>query len=154
MTDRSKAILDYLANHNTMVLSTNGSEGLWSTPVFYVNRENRLYFLSDLNSKHSRNLRENPVIAVTVTEDYKDWQQIQGLQIRGQATTVSSLKETAVVMALYLKKFPAAKHILQNPGSFKGVANARWHRIEPQYIKVTDNTKKFGEHFEIEYLEE
>lgn len=89
-------------------------------------------------------------MAATITEDYGDWQKIQGIQLKGKASFVDSLRETALVLALYIKKFPAVRHILQTPGSFKGVSNAKWHCIEPQFLKFTDNTIKFGEHFEIE----
>lgn len=59
MTEKAQIIMNYLEKHNTMVLSTYGAEGPWSTPVFYVNRGYRIYFLSEFTSKHSCNLREN-----------------------------------------------------------------------------------------------
>lgn len=150
MTEKSQSMLNYIANHSTMVLSTYGQNGSWATPVFFVNRGYHLYFLSELTSIHSRNISENSAVAAAITEDYKDWQAIQGVQIRGQAYLVDSLKEKALVLASFLKKFPAVKHILETPGSFKGVSNTYWHGIKPKYIKFTDNTNKFGEHFEIE----
>lgn len=148
---KNEVILNYLANHNTIILSTYGEDGPWATPVFFVNRGYRIYFLSEATSKHSCNLRENSQVAATVTEDYKDWKQIQGIQMKGKAYLVSSLKEKALVLASYLKKFPAVRHILETPGSFKGVSNTQWHCIEPKYMKFTDNTKEFGKHFEIEF---
>jgi uncharacterized protein YhbP (UPF0306 family) len=150
MTDKAQLMLNYIANHSTMVLSTYGQGGPWATPVFFVNRGYRIYFLSELTSIHSRNLLENSSAAAAITEDYKDWRTIQGVQIKGEAYLVDSLKERALVLASYLKKFPAVKHILETPGSFKGVTNTHWHCIKPQYLKFTDNTTKFGEHFEIE----
>lgn len=150
MTDKVQRILNYLAEHNTMILSTYGTEGPWATPVFFVNRGYHIYFLSEPSSKHSRNLRENPLVAAAITEDYKDWKQIRGIQLKGESYLVNSLTEKAWVLALYLKKFPAVRHMLENPGSFKGVSKAQWHCIEPKYVKFTDNTTEFGEHFEIE----
>lgn len=150
MPENAQIILNYLANHNTMVLSTYGEDGPWSTPVFFVNRGYRLYFLSEPTTKHSCNLRENSSVAATITEDYKDWSKIQGIQLKGRAYLVDGLRETAIVLALFLKKFPAVRRLLQSPGSFKGVSSAQWHCIEPQFLKFTDNTTKFGKHFEIE----
>lgn len=149
MTEKADRIINYLANHNTMVLSTYGEDGPWATPVFYVNRGYNIYFLSELTSRHSCNLKENPIMAAAITEDYQDWRKIQGVQLNGRGYLIDSLKETAVLLALYLKKFPTAGHILKSPDSFKGVSKARWHCIEPQFIKFTDNTIQFGEHFEI-----
>jgi len=150
MTEKAQLILDYMANHSTMVLSTYGQDGPWATPVFFVNRGYRIYFLSELTSIHSRNLSEKSSAAVAITEDYKDWRTIQGVQMKGAAYLVDSLKEKALVLASYLKKFPAVKHILETPGSFKGVSNTHWYCIKPRYVKFTDNTSKFGEHIEIE----
>lgn len=150
MTEKAEKILNYLKDHTTMVLSTYGEDGPWSTPVFYVNRGYRIYFLSEITSIHSSNLLENPLMAATVTEDYQDWRKIQGIQLKGHGKLVDSLKETAVVLALYLKKFPAAGHILKSPDFFKGVSKARWHCIEPEFLKFTDNTNKFGEHIELD----
>lgn len=149
MTEKAQLLLDYLATHNTIILSTFGEDGPWSTPVFFVNREYRIYFLSELTSIHSVNLKQNPLMAGTITEDYKDYRKIQGIQLRGHAYLVNNLKETAVVLALYLKKYPVAKHILQSPTSFKGVAKARWHCIIPEFLRFTDNSRKFGERFEL-----
>lgn len=147
--EKAQIILDYLLTHNTMVLSTYGEDGSWSTPVFYINRGFHLYFLSEPTSKHSCNIRENPLIAASITEDYRDYQKIQGIQLRGHAGLLRNLKETAVILALYLKKYPEVRQILTNVNSFKGVLNARWHYIRPEFIKFTDNTCKFGERLEI-----
>ena len=148
-TENEQIVLNYIANHNTMVISTYGEDGPWSTPVFFVNRGYRLYFLSESTSIHSCNMRENTLVAATITEDYRNWSEIQGLQLKGQSYLVSGLRETAVILASFLKKFPAVKHLLQTPGSFKGVSKAQWYCIEPQYLKFTDNTTKFGDNFEI-----
>lgn len=148
---QAQRVLDYLENHSTMILSTYGAEGPWATPVFFVNRGYNIYFLSEPTSIHSRNLYQNPVVAAAITEDYKNWKEIQGIQLKGSAYVVDSLTEKALALASYLKKFPAVRHVLETPGSFKGVSNTQWHCIKTQFIKFTDNTIKFGEHFEMEF---
>jgi len=149
MTEKAQLMLDYLAIHNTIILSTYGENGSWSTPVFYVNRGFRIYFLSELSTIHSCNLRQNPLMAASVTEDYSDISKIQGIQLRGHAYLVNNLKESAVVLASYLQKYPATKHIFKTPTSFKGVSKARWHCIIPEFLRFTDNSRKFGERFEL-----
>jgi hypothetical protein len=149
VTEKARLMLDYLANHNTIILSTYGEEGQWATPVFFVNRGFSIYFLSELTTIHSCNLRHNPLMAAAITENYGDFRKIQGIQLKGHAYLVNSLKETAVVLASYLIKYPAAKHILQNPTSFKGVSRARWHCIIPEFLRFTDNSRKFGERFDL-----
>ena len=149
MIEIAQLIHDYLETHNTLILSTYGQDGPWATPVFYVNRGFRIYFLSELTTIHSCNLQQNSLMAASITEDYGDFRKIQGIQLKGHAYLVNSVKETAVVLVAYLKKYPAAKHILQTPTSFKGVSKAKWHCIIPDFLRFTDNSRKFGERFEL-----
>lgn len=149
MDEKAQLMLDYLATHNTIILSTFGEDAPWATPVFFVNRGFRIYFLSEVTTIHSCNLRQNSLMAASITEDYRDFRKIQGIQLKGHAYLVNNLKETALVLALYFKKYPAAKHIFQTPTSFKGVSKARWHCIIPEFLRFTDNSIKFGERFEL-----
>ena len=149
MTESAQLMLDYLATHNTIILATQGEDGQWATPVFFVNRGFKIYFLSEETSIHSRNLRQNSLMAAVITEDYGDFRKIQGIQLKGHAYLVTSLKEAAVALASYLIKYPAAKHVLQTPTSFKGVSKARWHCIVPEFLRFTDNSRRFGERLEL-----
>ena len=150
MTEKAQRLLNYLEKHNTMILSTYGENGPWATPVFFINHGFRIYFLSELTSIHSTNLREKSLSAAVITEDYGDWQKIQGIQLQGNAYLVTNLKKAALLLASYCKKYPAALHIFQTPSAFKGVSNARWHCLVPHYLKFTDNTEKFGHRLELE----
>lgn len=150
MNEKAQKLLKYLEDHNTMILSTYGENGPWATPVFFVNREFRIYFLSELKTKHSSNLRKDSLSAAVITEDYADWKDIKGIQLQGNAYLVTNLKETAMVLASYCRKFPAVQRILQTPSAFKGVSKARWHCLVPHYLKFTDNTETFGQHLELE----
>ncbi|KUO75022.1 MAG: hypothetical protein APF81_12255 [Desulfosporosinus sp. BRH_c37] len=150
MSEKAQKLLNYLGKHNTMILSTYGENGPWATPVFFINRGFRIYFLSELTSKHSSNLQKKSLSAAVITEDYGDWKEIQGIQLQGNVYLITNLKEVAVLLASYCKKYSTARHILQTPGAFKGVSNVRWHCLVPHYLKFTDNTEKFGQHFELE----
>ncbi len=147
-------MLKYIENHTTLILATVGSDGAWATPVFYVNRGFKLYFLSEAKTRHSQNLQENEVVAAAITEDYQEWQAIQGLQIQGRALLVTSPAEKALATAAYLRKFPAVRHILEAPSQFRGVKAARWHCLVSEVLRLTDNTKGFGSRFELELKKE
>jgi len=149
--EKEELILNYLGRRSTMILSTFGEEGPWVTPVFYVNRSLKLYFLSELSTRHSMNLQYSNAAAVAITEDHKDWRTIQGLQLQGISYLVSGEGEIAAALAAYCRKFPAVRHILQNPAAFKGVAAARWHCFLPESLKFTDNTTNFGEKVELKF---
>jgi len=81
-------VLTYLQSHNTMTLATVGSDGPWAAGLFYVNDGFDLYWLSDPDTQHSRNIAHNPHVAVTIHEDYRDWRIIQGIQMEGAAEQV------------------------------------------------------------------
>ena len=142
-------ILSYLREHSTMVLATYGPEGPWATPVFYVNKGFRLYFLSEPTTRHSINLQGEQSVAAAITENYWEWQTIRGLQLQGKAFLVRGTMEMAAALASYCMKFPAVRQVLESPGSFKGVTAARWHCLVPEILKYTDNGKGFGQRFEL-----
>lgn len=147
-TETLNRILNYIESHATMVLSTAGEESPWAAPVFYVNRGLCMYYLSESNTIHSKNVAANSAVSVVVTEDHWQWQSIQGLQLKGQVFPVTATWEGTKILAAYCRKFPPVKHIFENPGKFKGVISAKWYCVVPDYLKFTDNGRNFGEHLE------
>ena len=80
--------------HNTMTLGTcsgdiPGGYGLYASDDFAP------LFFSVPDSRHCQNLAANPRVAVTIQEDYHDWQKIKGIQLEGTATLVDSIIEKA-----------------------------------------------------------
>lgn len=147
--------LQYLADHNTVSLATMGSEGLWASTVFYANVDFTLYFLSEPKTVHIRNVVENPFIAATVNEDYKNWQQIKGIQMSATCGEVTGKRELARALAIYLKKYPFVAQFL-SPGQFlKGVQVAghaldvRLYRLTPTSLLFLDNERGFSNRQEI-----
>jgi uncharacterized protein YhbP (UPF0306 family) len=81
--------LAYLANHQVMTLATTGPRGVWAAAVFYVNDGFDLIFLSAGHTRHAQNMTAVPHIAATIQEDYRDWQQIQGIQLEGSVSLLT-----------------------------------------------------------------
>ena len=99
-------VLKYLEEHCAMTIATEKDGVPWATAVFYASDGFNLYFLSDPESRHSKNIAENPLVGITVNEDYHDWKNIKGIQMEGRSRLVSSEEEMAKAIDVYAKKYP------------------------------------------------
>ena len=84
-----QAALDYLATHQVLTLATHGDGVVWAAAVFYVHEGWSLYFLSAGHTRHARNIANQPRVAGTIQEDYRDWGAIKGIQLEGMVTLLS-----------------------------------------------------------------
>lgn len=132
---RDKA-LAYLAAHNVMTLATRS---VWAAAVFYANDGFTLYFVSSPNSRHARDLGEDPRVAAAIHEDYRDWRAIQGIQLSGTAGRLQGAERDAA-LACYAAKFP----FLGEPGLAEALGKAACYRLTPAEMHFVDNSAGFG----------
>lgn len=137
-------ILNYLKGHNTMTLATSGEGGPWAASVFYANDGFTLYFLSEPTSRHSVDIEKNQMVAVTINEDYKDWREIQGIQLYGHAGRVGSRRERAKALTLYRAKYPFVGKMLLSPKIARAIARVKFYKVVPRWIRFIDNRVEFG----------
>lgn len=135
-------VAGYLGTHHTMTIATTDPGG--NTPhaacVFYAMDEAlRLVFLSKPVSVHGMHIGETAPVAVTVTEDYGDWEMIQGVQLWGEARLLGGAAK-AGAFALYLKRFPFVRDLLGRPGAMEMIRNIGVYRVAPHRAAFTDNT--------------
>ncbi len=71
---------EFLAAHHTLSLATDGPDGLWAATVFYVNDGADFYFMSDRETRHTKNVLATGRVAVTINGDIASWGDIRGLQ--------------------------------------------------------------------------
>jgi uncharacterized protein YhbP (UPF0306 family) len=143
MTTREK-VLSYLGTHNVMTLATRGPAGPWAAAVFYANRDFTLYFLSSPDSRHARDLARDPRVAAAIHEDYRDWREIQGIQLSGR---VERLEGTAREAALgcYRAKFA----FLDSPSAemapvLAALEKVACYQLTPSEAHFVDNPAGFG----------
>jgi uncharacterized protein YhbP (UPF0306 family) len=142
-------VLHYLQSHHVATLASCGSEVPWAAAVFYVNEGDTLFFLSSPSSRHCLNLSQNPVVAVTIQEDYSDWLEIKGIQIEGVASEISGLEEEKA-RRLYGQKFPVVGMLAHAPAAIvKALAKVRWYKIIPKHLYFIDNSLGLGSRDEI-----
>jgi uncharacterized protein len=145
-------VLGYLETHNTMTLGTCSGDVPWVATVFYASDDLRLYFFSVPDSRHCQNLAANPRVAVTVQEDYHDWQKIKGIQLEGTAILVDSIIEKAKAMAVYARKYPGVIKLFTNPASgmfYKAFLKVKFYCVVPQKLFFIDNEQGFGKRQEL-----
>lgn len=129
-----------LLSVSTMTLATTGASAEpHAAPVYFVAGENRaLYFFSDPESQHSRDLAQNPMAAAAVYPESFDWQDIRGLQMHGEVYPVPAGAEWEAAWRVYAAKFPfvtALKAV---------VARNRLYAFAPRWIRLVDNRRSFG----------
>ncbi len=141
-------VLHYLHSHNTMSLATVGPDGPWAAGLFYVNDAFDLYWLSNPESRHSRNIAHNPQVAVAIHEDYQDWRMIQGIQMEGLAQEVGTPAQATRPMVLYVAKYS----FLKDPPLplVQALAKMRVYHFKPTRVYFIDNVKGFGQREEVE----
>ena len=152
MSDLKQQVLSYLETHNTMTLGTCLGDVPWAATVFYASDDLRLYFFSVPDSRHCQNLAANPRVAVTVQEDYHDWQKIKGIQLEGTAILVDSIIEKAKAMAVYARKYPEVIRLFTNPASglfYKAFLKVKFYCVVPQKLFFIDNEEGFGKRQEL-----
>jgi uncharacterized protein YhbP (UPF0306 family) len=125
-----------------MTVATVGLTG--NTPhaacVFYaVDQTLRLVFLSRPTSVHGADIGEAAPVAVTVYEDYGDWESIQGVQLWGEARLLQGAAR-AGALAVYLKRFPFVRELLSRPRLAEIARDLGVYRVTPLRAAFTDNT--------------
>ena len=98
----------------------------------YDAERNLLYFKSGSGAHHSQILVRNPVVAGTIQQDKLNSLAIKGVQFTGKILHPKN-ELCAHAESAYHKRFPFA---LTMPGEI-------W-TLQPETIKMTDNTLSFG----------
>jgi uncharacterized protein YhbP (UPF0306 family) len=141
---RLRLVTELLRSQSTMTLSTCDDAG-WpqATPLFYYAGDDlELYWFSSMRSAHSKHVVREPRVAVTVFRPTEHWQEICGVQMRGEAMEVSGPKRRAIT-ALYCERFQL--------GAVFGltITRSRLFGFQPSWIRYLDNAKGLGFKFEV-----
>ena len=110
-TDIRNRALQYVADHHTVSLATQGPDGLWAATVFYANIEFALYFLSEPKTRHAQNIATRTAVAATINEDYSDWREIKGIQMEASCQEVHGVRETGRESAIDRGKEPLLERL-------------------------------------------
>ncbi len=148
--DKDKVIKSALAilNHNNLLtLSTfdkTNNQPCCSTAYYVFDNEFNLYFWTDPNALHSRNIKQNSKVGVNIFDSRQEWGSLlKGLQIFGTSSIVSK-KELLTAGALYIKRFPNVVRFVKKILDFHSSKfQSKIYKIEINKIKVFDE-ETFG----------
>lgn len=137
-------------SHHTMSLATVGSEGPWASSVSYVHEGFSFYFLSAPTSRHTRNLAQDPRVAVTINDDYTPWNEIRGIQLEGHAEIVTDFSTRADVIAKLFSRFPFLHALGGHTRDIAAESNYALIKVVPARVWVIDHLSGTHARFEID----
>jgi uncharacterized protein YhbP (UPF0306 family) len=132
----------YLRAHHTMTIATSASVGNapHAAQVFYAMDDHLcLVFVSSPASLHAQHIGREASVAVTVGEEYEDWQLIQGVQLWGRARLLKGTAK-AKALAVYLRRFDFVQDLFKDPPLASKLGKVGVYRMEPARAGFTDNT--------------
>ena len=142
--DLRGAIVSYLDAHRHCALATVTPEGnAHVSTVSYVNQGLEIYFMTDPGSRKAKNIESCPNIAMAVTEDYLDWDDIRGIHLSGTVEWIKDDAELQKAQRTFADKFPQVHQYLQ---ATYGVTMdiIPFLKVTPKEIDYLDYSKGFN----------
>ncbi len=144
--DLERAIVSYLDSHRHVDLATVKDDGSpYASTVSYVNTGLTIFFMTDPSSQKGRNIQFCPKVAVAVSEDYLDWDEIRGVQMTGSVEWISDPAELKQVQQMFAGKFPQVHKYMAGYGVTIDIIP--FLRVIPRSINYLDYSKGFN-HFD------
>jgi uncharacterized protein len=141
----SQKIRDFLQTHHVMSLASLGPNGPHATNLFYVSDGLALIWVSETDSRHSREIEADSRVAATVAPDYSDFSAIRGVQIAGSARRIVAMDERTRHLAQLEARYPFLQQLAAGPLKLRqAYAGIAVYRLQPARIVLIDNTKGFG----------
>jgi uncharacterized protein YhbP (UPF0306 family) len=138
-------ITAYLRERHTASIATVGQAGApdagvpHAATVFYaLDSHLRLIFLSKSTSAHALHIKEGSRVAVTVAGEYRDWHEIQGVQLWGTGEVLHGASRAAAA-GVYLARFPFVRSMMKDRRLLKRIGEVQLFRVTPERAAFTDN---------------
>ncbi len=128
-----------------MTLATEGSQGCWAAPVYYLYKNGGFYFFSSPGSRHIRdgeNLESG--CAASIYHDSDEIKELRGLQMQGRIEPVSMNVEALAAAGAYVKKFNIRINAENALAALTKQYRANFYRFVPQEVYYMDNRLGFG----------
>ena len=100
--------------------------------------------MSDPRARHSVELEANPQVAATVAPDYRDFEEIRGVQISGDAHLITQALERRRIQALLEARYPFLRRLSERAPIKQAYESAELYRLVPRRMVIIDNKRGFG----------
>ena len=141
--DLEKAIVSYLDSHRHMALATVRDDGSpYASTVSYVNKGLAIFFMTDPSSQKGKNIQCCRKVGVSISEDYMDWDKIEGVQLTGSVEWITDQTELKQVQQMFAHKFPQVHKYLAGYGVTIDIIP--FLRITARSINYLDYSKGFN----------
>lgn len=123
-----------------MTLATRSPGGDPHAAAVYFTADERLhlYFFSDPESQHARDIIRDRRAAVALHPECEGWEDIRGLQMHGEVQLVQPGDEWDRAWDIYVDKFPFVTDLQDI------IAQNQLYVFVPHWIRLVDNRKGFG----------
>jgi len=127
-------IIEFIANHHVLTLSTSADNQPYTSNCFYVfDKENISFiFTSNPTTRHGSEMLKNENVAANIVLETKAVGKIQGLQMLGKVAALEGSADKKAKLK-YLKHYPYAILKLET----------MWE-LKINFFKLTDNRLGFG----------
>lgn len=144
MRDSAMPFLDTI---RYCTLSTVDADGLpWAAPVFYVyGNDGDIYWWTDVESQHSRNIAHNPTIYITIFDSTAPEGEGSGLYIRAAARVVPE-NEIAHAREIY-NRF--ARTFRLSPRDTEGDCPMKLYVAMPEKMWVNAESSREGRYVDV-----
>ena len=98
-------IREYVKTGRMMQIATANGDQPWSCTVYYASdKDLNLYWISQPNTRHSKEIHENPKVAASIPIKFDDLT-VVGVQLEGEASLMEDSDEIKEKVKLYSDKF-------------------------------------------------
>jgi uncharacterized protein YhbP (UPF0306 family) len=138
-------ITTLLAEHTVLTLATRHDDAPHAVSLMYASRDLTLYWVSDPDTRHSRDLEMDARASVAIARQYEDYTDIRGSQMGGIAARVDAPEEERQALDLLTAKFPFFGQLREGAAAATGpLAGAAVYRFDPEAVTYIDNSRGFG----------
>lgn len=136
---RVRSIID---DNQHMIIGTADITGIpWVSPVFYVcDTDGAVYWVSDQEACHSRNIRDNPAIAIVIYQTNPS----DAVYITARAVELDDEAAIRRAMNILQTRWQPDQWVVRDVADVVGDSPWRIYKAEPDLIEVRAETIKNG----------
>lgn len=130
-------IKEYIKNHIQMVLATADNNHPWIATVYYgVDEDLNMYFLSDPNTIHCKQISLNPKVSVSIADSPQDPKNKKvGIQIYGTSVKLNQENEIRTALVLWKKALKVTNEDYSYEAITLNKIEGKLYKITPKIIK-------------------